>query len=334
MRLAIFVLLVAVCFARSLTELEYKKEFVNFVEKFEKTYQGIEYLERYEIFKDNLDKIEAINSQKLSWWAAVNQFTDLTRDEFGHFLRAQSAGYRPHMNNRTKKYTQNTGVKASCDSKDWVSEGKITAVKNQGQCGSCWAFSTTGAVEGRRAIANNGSPVSLSEMQLVDCSSQNNGCNGGLMDYAFEYIISDGGLCSESDYPYTAPPKHWFCQKHNCNQVGKISSYQDVAKNANSMKEALCSGPVSVAIEADQDAFQAYGGGLFDGTCGNQLDHGVLAVGFGTWTDGQSGYWKVKNSWGASWGADGYILIKNSDSANGKVGDRCGILESASYPIV
>merc|ERR1712187_588511 len=120
---------------------------------------------------------------------------------------------------------------------------------------------------------------------------------------------------------------------HNCNKVGKISSYHDVAKDSDSMKDALCSGPVSIAIEADQDAFQDYSGGVFDGHCGDQLDHGVLAVGFGTWTDG-TGYWKVKNSWGANWGMNGYILIKNSDIQNGKKGNRCGVLESASYPIV
>jgi len=296
-------------------------------------------LERYEIFKDNLDKIHEHNSKKLSWTAGINEFTDLNREEFGHFLRAQSAGYRPSMSNRTKKYTTADGP-ATCTSVNWANTNnpqgaaRVTPVKNQGQCGSCWAFSTTGSVEGRIAIANNAAPTSLSEMNLVDCSHQNNGCNGGLMDNAFEYIISNNGLCTEEAYPYTAPPKHWFCQAGNCDKShGEISSYQDVSKTSSAMKTALCSGPVSIAIEADQDSFQMYESGVFDGSCGDQLDHGVLAAGFGTWTDGQ-GYWRVKNSWGESWGMSGYILIKNDDHVNGKTGNRCGILESASYPIV
>jgi len=200
-------------------------------------------------------------------------------------------------------------------------------VKNQQQCGSCWSFSTTGSVEGAWALAGN-PLVSLSEQQLVDCSTAqgNQGCNGGLMDQAFQFIISNGGICSEASYPYTATGPN-TCQT-TCENVAHISSYADVATgDENQLKAAVAVQPVSVAIEADQQVFQLYSSGvLTDSGCGTQLDHGVLVVGYGT--DASAGpYWKVKNSWGASWGENGYIRIARGTN-------ECGVATEPSYPIV
>jgi len=206
----------------------------------------------------------------------------------------------------------------------------VTPIKNQGQCGSCWSFSATGAIEGAVAIASN-KLNSLSEQQLVDCSVSygNDGCNGGLMDYAFEYVITNKGLTDEKSYPYTATGPN-TCKASGKKLVSTISGYCDVAvDNDKALAAAVSVGPVSVAIEADQSCFQFYSSGIMSNSaCGTQLDHGVLAVGFGS--SGSQQYWKVKNSWGTSWGEAGYIQLGRAVS--GQPQGVCGILMAASYP--
>jgi C1A family cysteine protease len=211
---------------------------------------------------------------------------------------------------------------------DWRTKGAVTPVKNQGQCGSCWAFSSTGALEGAHHLAT-GNLVSLSEANLVNCSTKNNGCNGGLMDYAFEYAETNP-IMTEKDWPDQPSKQFLGCYMHykKSEGVATVSSYADVTPNTPSqLKAALATGPVSVAIEADKAAFQQYTGGVITGSaCGTQLDHGVLAVGWGT--DATAGdYFIVKNSWGPSWGDEGYVKIGAGSGAG-----VCGINSQPSIP--
>jgi hypothetical protein len=214
------------------------------------------------------------------------------------------------------------------DSLDWVAKGAVTPLKNQLHCGSCWAFSATGALEGAYYLAS-GKLVSLSEEDLVQCdTAYDQGCRGGLMDKAFEFVKKNG-IASEADYPYTSGGG----VTGSCNSRVEhrpavlITGYTDVPSgNENALKTAVSQQPVSVSIEADRTAFQHYSGGVLDNpACGRNLDHGVLVVGYGTDSATGKDYWKVKNSWGANWGEHGYIrMVRNKD--------QCGISSGPLYP--
>jgi len=289
--------------------------------KFEKKYANrLEHDTRQAAFQANVEKIKKHNSEGHSYTLGLNEWADLTGEEFFKMMS------QPYKRSRPLRVTWlNTTAE---DSVDWVTKGAVTPVKNQGQCGSCWAFSTTGSTEGRSQIAN-GQLISLSEQQLVDCDTRrDHGCGGGLMDYGFEYIQSNGGIDTEEDYPYKARDGHCDSTKA-AKHVATVTGYKDVPQNnPDQLRQAVSQGPVSIAIEADKSSFQLYNGGVFDAsTCGTNLDHGVLVVGYGS--DGGQDYWKVKNSWGASWGEQGYIRLVSQSSGAGQ----CGMYKQPSYPI-
>ena len=288
---------------------------------------------------ENHHFIEKSNQLNLSFELGHNQLSGMNVTEYSQWIRGGTTILNVLSENlgaRVFGYLGDVNVPASID---WTFANAVTPVKDQGQCGSCWSFSSTGALEGAYAI-KTGKLASFSEQQLVDCDTFGNGgrdhgCNGGLMDNAFTWISKNNGLCVESDYPYVSgtTQKPGECVKNCVNLAGSdIVNIVDVEPASDlAMTTALAKQPVSVAIEADQREFQLYKSGVFTGVCGTNLDHGVLVVGYGT--DGSNEYYKIKNSWSASWGEKGYIRIGKGASYNDGNG-QCGVLLQASYPVV
>ena len=303
-------------------------DFLNFIERFNKRYDDRDFVHRFGVFIENLRKIQ---NHEFEFELSLNQFADMTEVEFKEYISSGYVNSEKGLFNsgRVSCSAFSSNVSTVPSSVDWRNVGAVTPVKDQGQCGSCWSFSATGAMEGAWKIAR-GSLVSLSEQQLVDCSGPygNMACNGGLMDDAFAYAI-DHVMCTEASDPYLA--RKTVCSQ--CSAVASFTGCVDVTPNNQAhLKEAVSRGPVSIAIEADTTVFQFYSGGIMNSVkCGTNLDHGVLVVGYGT-ENGQ-GYWIVKNSWGSSWGDNGYIRLgANFGSSNDE--GICGVAMQPSYPVV
>jgi len=297
-----------------------------------KIYSEAEEIHRFGIFVENYLNIIKKNAENNGVKFALNKFADLTKQEWksqnirGLLLTEQDKEELRVRQELASSLSVDYSVLSVPDSVDWREKGGVTPVKDQGSCGSCWSFSSTGALEGLNFV-KTGKLVPFSEQQLVDCDKVDQGCNGGLMTNAFAYTAKKG-IETEEDYPYKAVGQR--C-KFNAKKAQKVNkSFKNVAaNNADALKAALVVQPVAVAIEADEQAFQFYNSGVIKAGCGAQLDHGVLAVGY-TKINGEEAF-IVKNSWNSNWGDNGYVHISTDKSANNGAGV-CGILAMATVP--
>lgn len=311
---------------------EDERHFVDFLNYYRKSYNSTELATRLHIFRDQLHRIRQHNADsRATFRMEINRFSDLTEEEFQLYKSGPTIRQPLGLYTCTPFEVTSAECYTAGNEFDWREHNAVTAVKDQGQCGSCWAFSSVGAMEGEWA-KSTGELVDLSEQQLVECATGikygSHGCSGGQMDGAFKYAITSGGLCVESAYPYTAKDGE-TCSAASCDKVVKFSECMDVeSSNQMAMKYAVWQRPVSVAIQASSRYFQSYASGILTSTdCGTDLDHGVLVVGYGE-ENGQK-YWIVKNSWSDDWGENGYVRIARSESENDE--GICGIAMQPSF---
>jgi len=324
---------------------------------FKKSYSGAERVRRAAVFAENVARINAVNTDKSStWFAAINEFADWTNEEF----RAQRAsGVKTAEGVKGLHAAQHT-MKAVSDlpaSVDWrTKDGIVTAVKDQGSCGSCWAFSSTETLESALAIATGKPAPVLSPQQIVSCAPNpdqcggTGGCQGSTQPLAFNYTET-AGITTEADYPYRGSTG--TCSQSKIKPVAKNSGYVVLEKNNyTALINAVATvGPISISVAAGGFGWQLYGGGVYTGNCGYVMDHAVQLVGYGT--DNGTDYWIVRNSWGGSWGEKGYIRLErfgegkepcgmdnspqDGDACKGQTDPiqycgKCAMLSSSSYP--
>jgi len=299
--------------------------FATWAATFGKVYNGDEAALRETIYNANVEKIETHNKQGLLWTMDVNEFADLTVDEFV----AQYTGLseqKPVLQDLYLGEHEEAGVLE--DSVDWVEKGAVNPIKNQGQCGSCWAFSTVGTLEGALQIST-GKLENLAEQQLVDCDKSDNGCSGGWPHTAYDsyYARGTAGLCTTASYSYTA--RAGSCRDSSCTTAfpsGTVTGHKNVGQSSSGLKSAVAQQPISVTVNAGQ--LQFYSNGVVTGNCQGQINHAVMAVGYGS--EGLD-YFKIRNSWGTSWGEQGYIRLSQS---GGSQGTACLLQYAPVYPVL
>eukprot|EP01084_Bolivina_argentea_P151491 264415_1 len=334
---------------RNFHNLDHHAAFKNWAAYFDKHYENAKEEEhRYLLFVENWSIINNHNiAGKANYTMGMNQFGDMTQTEFLYYVHghAESCLKRRHDAVYPRQKTkENPLVKLEREkivnaptAIDWTNINGttyVTPVKDQKNCGSCWAFSTVGSLESFAAIKNGWTGdqiVELREQQLVDCTyAIPDGCQGGLQEDGFSYIAKAGGLCTEKEYPYTG--RDGSCVASSCGQkYDKISGYKSVSKNSETaLVNALVEGPIAVSVDAAGPGWTYYKSGVYSAECSVSLDHGVVGVGYGHDSTGGD-YWKIKNSWGTSWGMEGFMLICRNCNKNGNMGE-CGILRDNTYP--
>ncbi|PHT49352.1 hypothetical protein CQW23_09099 [Capsicum baccatum] len=306
-----------------------------------RTYKNdTEKAKRAKIFEENVKFIESFNNNgSKSYKLGINKFSDLTSEEFLRYYTTNHGlnNYNKYFSTKSKQLSPTTissfmyeNMSDVPSNMDWRKSGVVTSVKDQGRCGCCWAFSAVAALEGANKLSS-GNLISLSEQQLLDCTTENNGCYGGLITTAYDFIVNNGGIAKESDYPYEENQDS--CKSQGASAVDstvKINRYENVpASSEPALLTAVARQPVSVGIAINED-FKSYQSGVYDGNCGDQLNHAVTIIGYGTNEDGTK-YWLVKNSWGTSWGENGYMKIARDIGIKDGI---CQIATLASYPIV
>lgn len=290
----------------------------------------IEKEHRFKTFKENVEFIESFNQNGTKGYKlAINKYADLTTEEFtASFMGLDTSLISQQESTDTTtssfKYDSVTEVPPSMD---WRNSGTVTGIKDQGRCGCCWAFSAVAAIEGAYQITNN-QLIPLSEQQLLDCSTTNNGCGGGLMTRAYDYLLQNngGGITTETNYPYQE--SQGFCSTGQ--SAVTISGYEVVPPSESSLLQAVANQPISVGIAASQE-FRLYGGGIYYGSCYPKMNHAITVIGYGTSEEDGTKYWLVKNSWGTTWGEEGYMRIARDVGVDGGL---CGIATIASFPTV
>jgi len=291
--------------------------FGRFMKEYGRSYDSVEeYAKRLSIFAENMERVAKMNAEHVlingEAVFGVTKFSDLTPEEF----KATYLTYRP--SNRTRNVKDPVIEGPIANDIDWVSKGAVTPVKDQGRCGSCWAFSATAAIESYAKLSGKYGLEVLSAQQINSCDKRDGGCNGGNTETAYEYVKGAGGIERNSDYPYTSGGGSTGSCKFQSSKIAvTISGYHSVSRGESALKNAMNDGPASLCLAAS--SWQSYRGGILE-RCDNQVDHCVQGTGYSG-----SSYWRIRNSWGTSWGESGFIRL-----AQGK--DLCKVSDDTTYP--